>query len=248
MNEQKLDIDFIKQNLDQSGLIGQIGWGAVQALITTAIIIGAVFSVLNVDKLAEYIQLYVYTSIISGIVISILLAVQWYYGKLYRLFDVFYTSSIDNTQNTTELILRTIASVVLALLVAGVLYFSQYYGAVIITIGVCSVVSTGFIYYVFRNKMVDWQSYVLYAVLGIATGTSAYLLGTLVVIAIGLIGFWLTIGILTLETVFTAVYTYLGLLDWVAHEKEVRKDKLGWEEKRKQEEEAKEILSRLTPP
>jgi hypothetical protein len=247
MNEQNLDIDFIKTNLDQSGLVTQIGWGAVKALVTTAIIIGAILSVFNVDKLAEYIQIYVYTSIIAGAAISVLFAVQWYYGKLYRLFDVFYTTSIDTKANLTELALRTIASVALALLIAGVLYLSQYYGEIVITIGGCSVVSTGFIYYVFRNRLINWRAYVLFAACGIATGTAAYLLGTLIVIAIGLIGFWLTIGILSLETVFTAVYTYLGLLDWVAHEKEVRKSRLDWEKINKQKEEAKEILGRLTP-
>jgi len=242
MTEQKLDIDFISQNLDSSGLVGQLLTGAFKALVTTAVIIFAVYSVLNASKVSEHIQFYVYTSIISGVLISLFLAVQWYYGKLHRLFEVIYTDSIDIDDNRFALILRTLASVALGLLIATTLYLSQQYIEIIQTIGGCSLVSTAFIYYVFRNKIINWRSYVLFAGLGIATGTAAYLLGTLIVIAIGLIGFWLTIGIVSLETVFTAIYTYLGLLDWVHLEKQVQKERVEFAAKRKRIEEEKKKL------
>jgi len=238
MTEKNLDIEFIKENLDQSGLLKQVGWSAVKALCTTAVILGAVLSVLNVKNLSENIQIYVYTSILSGLIISVTLGIQFYHGKLFRLFDIIYTTSIDKAENITELTFRTGVALVLALLITTVLYLSQYYGEILWQVGACSVISTGFIYYVFRNKLTDLKTYLVYAGYGIATGTAAYLLGSLVVIAIGLIGFWLTFGILSLETVFTAVYTYLGLLDWVNEEKEQRLINQRLEE-------AKEIYNRL---
>ena len=245
MTEKNLDIEFIKENLDQAGLLQQVGWSAVKALCTTAVILGAVLSVLNIKNISDNLQIYVYTSILSGLIISVTLGVQYYHGKLFRLFDIIYTTSIDKVENISELARRTVVAVVLSLLITGLLYVSQFYGEILWQVGACSVISTGFIYYVFRNKLTDLKTYLVYTGYGIATGTAAYLLGSLVVIAIGLIGFWLTFGILSLETVFTAVYTYLGLLEWVNEAKEQQLINQRHEENRQQTEEAKEIYKRL---
>lgn len=246
MAEQNLDIDYVKTNLDKTGLLELVGESALKASITTAVIIGAVLSVVNVENLAENIRFYVYTAITTGAFLSVLFAVQYYYGKLFYWFDLIYTTSIDPRDNWIQLLIRTAISVILALLITAGVYLFQYYAEIISVIGYCSLGSTVFIYYVFRNKLIDLKTYLLYAGYGVATGTAAYLLGAVIVIAYGLIGFWMTNGLLVLETTFTGIYTYLGLLEWVNQSKEERKLKLSWEERKKNDEEAKEILSRLT--
>jgi hypothetical protein len=245
MTESKLDVDFVKDNLDTSGLLSQIAFGGVKALITTAIIIGAVVSVLRISELEEGIRFYVYTAVVTGAALAILLAAQFYYKKLFYLADIFYTNSIDSGENKIELGMRVITAVCIAVLFSIVVYISQWYPEIIYSVGGCSLVSIVFLYYVFRHKLTDLKAYLMYAGIGIATGTAAYLLGVLLIIAIGLIGLWLTVGILASETVFTAVYTYLGLLDWVNEEKNRQQNKQAWEEIHQQEAEAKEILNRM---
>jgi len=134
--------------------------------------------------------------------------------------------------------MRTLTSVCLAMVVSLVVYAALYEPETTMTIAGCSLVSTGFLYYVFRNNLTSLKAYVMYAFYGIAAGTAAYLLGSLIVIASGLIGFWLTVGILTLETAFTAVYTYIGLLDWVTNEKRVRTERAAYQARLKAEAEA----------
>jgi hypothetical protein len=237
MAEQKLDIEFIKENLGQKGLLEQVGWGALKALVSTVVILGAVISVQNVAKLAEYMRFYVYTSIFAGVVASVLLAVHYYYSKkLSTWFDVIYTNAISTEDNAIALGIKTLEGVIAGLLVALILYISQYDPKTAISVGGCCFAATVFIYYVFRNKLVNLKSYVIYLLYGCATGTAAYLLGSLIVIAMGLIGFWLTIGILVSETAFTAIYTYLGLLEWVDNEKNARKRQAEYEAKQKAEE------------
>jgi len=79
MTEQELDMEFIKENLSQRELLGQIGISALKALVTTAIIIGAVFFV---SEHPDSLRGHPFLCICSGhfrILISIGLAVHYYY-------------------------------------------------------------------------------------------------------------------------------------------------------------------------
>lgn len=243
--KNSLDVTFIKENLSQTELLMSIGYSALKALITSAVLIGSVVSVQNANTVAESIRSYVYISIVTGFILSLFFGIQYYYGKLHRMYDVVYTSSIESDCNRIDLIARVGLAVILSLGLGAAMLLSQQYSTEMMSAGACSIASTLFLYYIFRKKLVDLKAYFVYAGYGILTGTSAYMLGSLIIIAIGLIGLWMTVGILVLETIFTAIYTYIGLLEWVEKEKKRRVSQKQYEQERAERDEAAEILHRM---
>jgi len=233
MAEINLDMDFVKTNLDQSKMISQVIIGAGKGLITTVIILGSIISVLNISNISLAIQNYVYASVSIALLLAIAIPAFHYRNKITGFADLAYTTKIDEDENIWFLSKAGISAATTGIALSTVALVSQQYLGLLTNIGACSTVSTGFLWYIFKNRLLTYMDYLKYACIGIATGTAAYGLGALVILAVGFIGLWVTVAIVSLEVTFTAIYTYLGLLDWVVEEKRNRANALMWEEKRK---------------
>jgi hypothetical protein len=236
---QDLDINFIKNNMATSELISEIGLSVLKAGITTVMIIFAYINITN--KWTSDPEFY---AMILAAVISIVSAMGYYHNKIHSVLELFYTRAIDTEENFRTLGMIAAISAFCGVLIALIIFIFQ---GVLLNVTYCSIASSGFLLYVFRNKLFTIKDYITYILYGVLTGASGYGLGAAIVIAMGLIGFWETVAILTLETGFTAVYTYLGLLDWVNEKKENMKTRKELEAEREDREVYKEIMGRLAP-
>lgn len=234
---QDLDINFIKNNIATSELISEIGLSVLKAGITTVLII---FAYINITS--KWTNDPAFYAMILSAGISIVSATRYYHDKIHSVLEIFYTKAIDSEENFKTLGMIAVISAISGVLIALIVFVFQ---GVLLNVTYCSIASSGFLLYVFRNKLFTTKDYITYILYGVLTGASGYGLGAAIVIAIGLIGFWETVAILTLETGFTAVYTYLGLLDWVNEKKENIKSRKEREAEREEQEVAKEIMGRI---
>jgi hypothetical protein len=234
---QDLDINFIKNNMATSELISEIVLSVLKAGITTILLI---FAYINITGKSTNDPAF-YAMILAA-VISMVSATRYYHNKIHSVLEIFYTKAIDTEENFKTLGMIAVISAICGVLIALIVFVFQ---GILLNITYCSIASSGFLLYVFRNKLFTVKDYITYILYGILTGASGYGLGAAIVIAMGLIGFWETVAILTLETGFTAVYTYLGLLDWVNEKKEDMKSRKEREAEREEQEVYKEIMGRI---
>jgi len=232
MTELSLDMDFVKTNLDQTNMITTAIIGAGKGLFTTVIILGSIAAVLNISNISPAIQNYVYAAVSIALLLAVTFSAVHYRKKISAYTELVYTTKIDSDDNFSFLSRAGISAATTGITLAFIALVSQQYLGLLTNIGACSTVSTGFLWYIFKNRLLTYMDYLKYACFGIATGTAAYGLGALVVLAVGFIGLWVTVAILSLEVTFTAIYIYLGLLDWVVEEKKRRADALMWAKKR----------------
>lgn len=214
-----LDIEYIRKNKNSGDLIIEIGINAVYGLISTVIIIGAINIIFGLVIPGDIlIKIAVCCAVVCGV---ICFAVGIHKTENLTFSDVWYTRKIITEELWWYAAKSIIVGVVFGIFITIMTVLIMSYSEVAGGLWGCATASSAFLLYIFRNKLQTWKDWAGYIGYGCITGFGMYGLGAAIVLAIGMIGYWLTVMILVLETVFTGVYTYMGLLEWVEDEKEL---------------------------
>ena len=213
----KLDYEYIKEHKSTGGLLKDIIYGAVFGAVTTWVVLLAAWILWNTVIPGETLVKIAVIVAVGISCISFTVSIRKHHSV--TLFDLHYTRKLQWADLVIISGIGTAIGVVCGLMVSGAVYLFLLYTDIFYGIIGCSTASSAFLIYIFRNKIEKPSDYVKYIMYGILTGIGMYLLGAGIVIAIGIMGFWQVAVIVVLETIFTAVYVYTGLLDWVEEEK-----------------------------
>jgi hypothetical protein len=226
----------IINNMSQSELLTRLSWNSVKAFITTSVIITAFI------KLMDLMGFYGYNAGLY-IIISIVLfiGVYYYFWKFEKKLpydmrlrndehhvltwrDFFYTTKIDSADNIGVLLLSWFIGQCIYGGLAVLAYIMQFcmdnndseITMSTMRILLIGIVTTAFYIYTQRNnlKLQFWSTVMTCTAYGFGLSITAYILGMIIGISNMVFGVPITCVIIAFQLIFTALYTYIDLLEW----------------------------------
>lgn len=226
----------IENKMDQSEFLSKLGWGSIKAFITTILIIAGFI------KLFELYNFFGYLAVaqIAYIVVATMIFYYIYFWKeqpkstdtllrkkkeyVLTWKDFFYTDKISTDGNFVCLATSWFVGLVIHFITALVIYTIIFCfnnsgsGEVMSLLRVIFIglgASTFYIYTQrFALKTKFWKIIGTCIVYGFSLSAASYLLGMIIGISNMVLGLPITIAILVFQFAFTAVYTYVDLLEW----------------------------------
>lgn len=227
----------LTSHMNQSELYEKLGWNAVKGFITSIILIAAFV------KLIDLVTKYGFLLSVGQIALfcSIVMGYYYYYywsssthpdnsmrkhnDKIILTWkDFFYTDKIKSDDNSAALsvsfILGAGTYVGFAILIGLAKYCLDNSGSEstmsILRIAVIGLIATIVYIYTQRYSLNEsfWKTVFTCTIYGFSLSLSTYLLGIIIGISNMVFGVPLTIAIITLQIVFTTVYTYMDLVKW----------------------------------
>jgi hypothetical protein len=246
-------IPFIKDNMQESEFLSVIFVGIGKAFVSVLLILGAIFASAYLVTLGNF-QVYAITALAIGSFVIIYI----YESKITTIKEFFINNTIPSWKNHELLTYSMIMSYILTggfifLWQIILLMWTAWYDPLsqaILKIFVISAVST--VFFVFAKRDEVWEDHIFnlprfghYLLMGITFGIGTYLLGGIIVLSSELIGGQLTFLGIGLEIIFASVYTYMDLQYWVDIYKQKQMTSEEYAKKRQEEEDTKQMVSRL---
>jgi len=227
----------LTSHMEQSELYEKIGWNAIKGFITSIILIAAFV------KIIDLVTKYGFLLSVGQIALFCTIVMIYYYYyfwssktspeksmrknnniNILTWKDFFYTDKIKSNDNfaalSTSFVLGVATYVGFAILIIVSKYCLDNSGSEstmsILRIIVIGLIATTVYIYTQRYSLNEkfWKTIFNCTIYGFAISLSTYLLGIIIGISNMVFGVPLTIAIITLQIVFTAVYTYMDLVEW----------------------------------
>lgn len=228
----------LENKMSQDTFLSTIGWDSIKAFITTALIITGFIKIFDLYNFFGYSSLVQ----IALIVVSTIGVYYKYFWLLYQTKDVnrptlrtnkndiltwkdfFYTNKISTENQYVCLASSWVAGLIIYAITAIIIYTAMFCfensgsPEVMSVLRVITIGLGASIFYIYTQrynlKTNFWKIIATCVVYGFSLSCASYLLGLIIGISNMVLGMPITIAILALQFTFTAIYTYIDLLEW----------------------------------